>query len=54
MQLAEGQADPEAGAAPARAPADIPAEAADEGAADTDRFDSARIPLSQLVSYDSL
>ena len=26
----------------------------DEGAADTDRFDSARIPLSQLVSYDSL
>lgn len=26
----------------------------DEGAADTNRFDSARIPLSQLVSYDSL
>ena len=26
----------------------------DEDAADTDRFDSARIPMNQLVSYDSL
>lgn len=26
----------------------------DEGAADTERFDSTRIPVSQLVSYESL